>query len=43
MVHEGDKVSITYLEVGGADLAVSSIAVERLDGPLPVAVPVEKK
>ncbi len=43
MVHEGDNVAITYLEVGGNELAVSSIKVERLDGPLPAkAEPVER-
>lgn len=41
MVKEGDNVAITYLEIGGAELAVSNIRVERLDGPLPAAV--EKK
>jgi len=43
MVHEGDNISISYLEVEGAELAVSTIKVERLDGPLAKAVPVEKK
>ena len=45
MVREGDKVSITYLEVGGNELAVSAVKVERLDGPLPAkaVVPVEKQ
>lgn len=45
MVREGDNVAITYLEVGGNELAVSAVKVERLDGPLPVktVVPVEQK
>lgn len=44
MVHEGDNVVITYIEVDGAELAASSVKVERLDGPLPAkAAPVEKK
>jgi hypothetical protein len=44
MVKEGDNIAITYLEVGGAELAVSGVKVERLDGPLPAkAAPVEKK
>jgi hypothetical protein len=45
MVREGDNIAITYLEVGGNELAVSGLKVERLDGPLPAkaVVPVEKK
>ncbi len=45
MVKEGDNIAISYLEVGGAELAVSAVKVERLDGALPVkaVVPVEKK
>lgn len=45
MVKEGDNIAISYLEVGGAELAVSAVKVERLDGALPVkaVVPVEKQ
>lgn len=45
MVHEGDNIVITYIEVDGNELAASSVKVERLDGPLPAkaAPAVEKK
>jgi len=42
MVREGDRVAITYLEVGGNELAVSSVKVERLDGPLAAVAPAGK-
>ncbi|MCC6977494.1 MAG: TIGR04086 family membrane protein [Candidatus Melainabacteria bacterium] len=42
MVREGDKIAITYLEVGGNELAVSAVKVERLDGPLTAAKPAGK-
>ncbi len=44
MVREGDNVVISYLEVGGSDLAVSEIKVERLDGAAPgKTAPADKK
>lgn len=42
MVREGDKIAITYLEVGGTELAVSAVKVERLDGPLTAVAPAGK-
>lgn len=44
MVREGDEITINYLEVDGADLAVSSMTVERLDGKASETAPaIEKK
>ena len=44
MVHEGDNVAISFMEIDGAELAVTTVKVERLDGPLPAkAAPVEKQ
>lgn len=43
MVHEGDNVTISYMEIEGNELAVSAVRVERLDGPLPAKVEAPQK
>ena len=43
MVHEGDNVTISYMEIEGNELAVSAVRVERLDGPLPAKAEAPQK